>query len=372
MNKETRFRLRPSVSLVPLGENLYEFFLSSTRRRRRIAFTEHTFVELLSCLDGSLTVAELLEEMRGSKRAVENLVPLLRMLREWCIIEDAGVAAEVRSSPWRRVLNFLSDYFADDQIFGALALLQQAHVVVVGLGAMGSWVCTMLAQTGIRSFVLVDADTVEASNLNRSLYSGKDIGHSKTYAVARHIRQINSEASCQEWRAQIMTSDDFRDVLEASDQPSVVINCADYPTVDDSSRSIAEPCMQRKIPHIISGGYNLHLGLIGPTIIPLETACFECINKDLDAMNVVDLVGMRKLFRPSRNIGSIGPLVGISASFVVNETVRTILRGPSLWPRMLNRRGEFNFFTNELDTVDLPRRDDCPWCGASGIFAFEG
>jgi len=55
--------------------------------------------------------------------------------------------------------------------------------LVIGLGGIGSWVALNLALLGVGTLVLVDPDTIEASNLNRTLYKLTDIGRKKTEAI---------------------------------------------------------------------------------------------------------------------------------------------------------------------------------------------
>ncbi|NBS96423.1 MAG: tRNA threonylcarbamoyladenosine dehydratase, partial [Betaproteobacteria bacterium] len=58
-----------------------------------------------------------------------------------------------------------------ERLLGAPALqrLRSAHVVVVGLGGVGSWAAEALARSGIGRLTLVDLDHVAQSNLNRQL-----------------------------------------------------------------------------------------------------------------------------------------------------------------------------------------------------------
>jgi molybdopterin/thiamine biosynthesis adenylyltransferase len=113
------------------------------------------------------------------------------------------------------------------------------------------------------------------------------------------------------------------------------------------------------MPYVIAGGYNLHLSLIGMTVIPGESACYQCGCITLDERQAGELENLRKLNRPWRNIGNLVPLAGITSSFAVNEVIRLAVRSSRLKPRMLNRRGEFNFLTNELHFIELPPRREC-------------
>lgn len=51
----------------------------------------------------------------------------------------------------------------------SLARLQKAHVLVVGVGGVGAYAAEMIVRAGVGEITLLDADTVEESNLNRQL-----------------------------------------------------------------------------------------------------------------------------------------------------------------------------------------------------------
>ena len=70
--------------------------------------------------------------------------------------------------------------------------LAGAHIVVVGLGGVGSWATEMLCRAGVGAFTLVDADTVDVTNINRqmpALFS--TVGQPKCEVVAERLRAIN-------------------------------------------------------------------------------------------------------------------------------------------------------------------------------------
>ncbi len=74
--------------------------------------------------------------------------------------------------------------------------LQNAHVLVIGLGGLGSAACLYLAAAGIGKLVLVDDDRVEMSNLQRQVsYRQSDIGYAKTEALQQQLHSLNQ--NCQ-------------------------------------------------------------------------------------------------------------------------------------------------------------------------------
>ncbi|MDD3346868.1 tRNA threonylcarbamoyladenosine dehydratase [Oscillibacter sp.] len=73
--------------------------------------------------------------------------------------------------------------------------LAASHVLLFGLGGVGSYVAECLARSGVGELTLVDQDTVSVSNLNRQLEAlCSTVGQPKAQAVAGRIRDINADA----------------------------------------------------------------------------------------------------------------------------------------------------------------------------------
>src|SRR5205085_2811128 len=106
------------------------------------------------------------------------------------------------------------------------------------------------------------------------------------------------------------------------------------PSVDATSALVNSACQPLHVPYIIAGGYNLHLGLVGLTVLPGASACYECSRISLSELQADDLVGVRKLHRPWRNIGNLGPLAAVTSSFATNEVLRVAARSDRLRPAM--------------------------------------
>lgn len=72
--------------------------------------------------------------------------------------------------------------------------LQCASVAVIGLGGVGSYATEAIARAGVGRLLLVDADTVDITNVNRQLYALQDtIGQKKIAVAQQRIRQINPD-----------------------------------------------------------------------------------------------------------------------------------------------------------------------------------
>ena len=109
--------------------------------------------------------------------------------------------------------NFDADSAADAQRrFGGLQRLyglngaqqiRASHVVVVGIGGVGSWAAEALARSGVGRLTLIDMDHIAPSNINRQIHAlTPTIGQAKVLAMQERIASIHP--SCQ-----VITVDDF-------------------------------------------------------------------------------------------------------------------------------------------------------------------
>lgn len=132
---------------------------------------------------------------------------------------------------------------------GALERLSQAHVVVAGIGGVGSWCAEALARSGVGALTLIDLDHVAESNVNRQLHAlDSTLGQAKVQAMGDRIRQINP--SC---RLELL--DAFVEPESAgtqiSAQAQVVIDCTDQAS---AKIALILQARARKQPLVVCGG----------------------------------------------------------------------------------------------------------------------
>ena len=76
----------------------------------------------------------------------------------------------------------------------AMARLRRCHVIVFGLGGVGSYAAECLARSGVGELTLVDQDTISVTNINRQLYALRStVGQSKAEVAARRCVDIDPE-----------------------------------------------------------------------------------------------------------------------------------------------------------------------------------
>lgn len=138
-----------------------------------------------------------------------------------------------------------------EKIYGEDAFRQyeHSHVMVIGIGGVGSWAVEALARTGIAELTLIDMDVIAASNINRQLPAmSSTLGREKVEVMAERCYAINP-------RIKINVVDDYltpENVKELlANTPDVVLDC-----IDDVKAKLALMlhCRFNKIPLIVSGG----------------------------------------------------------------------------------------------------------------------
>ncbi|MBT0571789.1 tRNA threonylcarbamoyladenosine dehydratase [Curvibacter sp. CHRR-16] len=83
--------------------------------------------------------------------------------------------------------------------------IRAAHVVVVGIGGVGSWVAEALARSGVGQLTLIDMDHIAESNINRQIHAlSSTVGQAKVEAMRERIALINPQC-------QVHCVDDFVD-----------------------------------------------------------------------------------------------------------------------------------------------------------------
>ena len=124
--------------------------------------------------------------------------------------------------------------------FGGLARLydaegakniRTAHVVVVGIGGVGSWAVEALARSGVAILTLIDLDHVAESNINRQIHAlGSTLGQSKVQAMRERILDINPDCD-------VRCIEEF---VDAANWPGIT----QLDVKNDASLSVLDACDQ--------------------------------------------------------------------------------------------------------------------------------
>ncbi|MBD8036085.1 ThiF family adenylyltransferase [Solibacillus sp. A46] len=228
--------------------------------------------------------------------------------------------------------------------------IQQAKVLIIGAGALGSASSEMLARAGIGHLTIVDRDYVEWSNLQRQqLYVETDVHRKlpKAIAAKQRLEQINSE---------IIVEGIVEDVhglnIETLMQGHMIV--VDATDNFDTSLIINDAANKKGIPYIFGacvGSYGLTL-----PIVPGETPCLHCLLQHLpmDTMTC-DTVGV------------ISPIVQVTAAYQVTHIMKW-LSGIPLQPIVQS----VDLWKDEHAKVHVSKLKNphCLTCGEQPIYPF--
>lgn len=128
--------------------------------------------------------------------------------------------------------------------------LRKAHVLVVGLGGVGAYAAEMICRAGVGEMTIIDADTVQPSNINRQLpATHATIGRAKAEVLAERFRDINPEVKLHV-KVEYLKDDMIPDLLDSSHFDFIV----------DAIDTVAPKCyliyhaLQRRLPIVSSMG----------------------------------------------------------------------------------------------------------------------
>lgn len=99
------------------------------------------------------------------------------------------------------------------RLYGEAGLqkLEASHVVVIGIGGVGSWAVEALARSGVGKLTLIDLDNIAESNINRQIHAlSSTVGETKVEAMKSRIMEIND-------RCEVVLVEDFLTIENLSE-----------------------------------------------------------------------------------------------------------------------------------------------------------
>ncbi len=213
--------------------------------------------------------------------------------------------------------------FGDEKI----QKLQNATVMVVGCGAVGSFAIETLARTGVGNIIVIDFDTVEKSNINRQLIATHStLNHKKTDIVQERIADINPNIN-------VTALDIFFDENTALPvRPDFVIDAID--TVP-SKIALYRWCHKNNVPFISSMGAarktdptKIKIDKISKTFAcPLAARIRKIVREEHlpDFPVVFSTEAPAGEVAPNKNFGSIITVTGTFGLFMANYIIQKII-----------------------------------------------
>lgn len=223
------------------------------------------------------------------------------------------------------------------------AKLLQSRVLLLGAGGLGCPAGMYLAAAGVGTLGFVDADVVDASNLQRQvMHSTSRIGMPKVDSAEQFVRDLNPDVKVVKYQERV-NSENVDRIFEGWDV--IVDGCDNFPTrylVNDAS-------LKHKIP-VVHGSIFRFDGQV-TTFVPFDGPCYRCLYPEPPPAHLA----------PScAEAGVLGILPGIIGTLQATEAIKLLLeKGDVLKGRLL----QYDSMGMTFRTFKLRRDKNCPTCG---------
>ncbi len=223
--------------------------------------------------------------------------------------------------------------------------LASSQIAIVGCGATGSALVSLLARAGVGTIRLIDRDYVEPSNLQRqSLFDEADAAESIPKAIAggRKIAAFNSQIVVEPHVADL-TPANIDSLLPGA---HLILDGTDN---FETRYLINDFAVKNSLPWI----YTAAVGSYGVTlnILPGRTACLACIFPDLP----------QGTFETCETAGILNSAVNVAASIAATEAIKFLVGAEDKMRRTLL---SFDVWLNDRAEINAAKpRLDCRACG---------
>lgn len=185
--------------------------------------------------------------------------------------------------------------------------ISQKHVLIVGMGALGTHVAEGLVRAGIKTLSIVDRDYIEFSNLQRqTLFTEEDANTMlpKVVAAERHLKALRHDLKLKTF----ITHVDYYFLDKYAKHVDLIIDATDN---FETRQLINDFSFKENIPWIYGG--VVQSTYIEAAFIPGETPCFNCLMPQLPAINLT-----------CDTVGVIQPAVTMTTSFQLRDTFKLL------------------------------------------------
>lgn len=229
---------------------------------------------------------------------------------------------------------------SDIAIEGQQKLLD-SHVLIVGLGGLGSPAALYLAGAGVGTLTLADDDDVHLSNLQRQiLFTTDDIARPKAQAAKLRLARLNPDSKLIVLK-QRLAGDALKNAVARAD---IVLDCTDNVA---TRQEINAACVALNTPLITASAVGFG-GQLMVLTSPWAQGCYRCLWPDDGEPE-----------RNCRTAGIVGPVVGVMGTLQALEAIKLLsgMETPSDELRLFDGK------TSQWRNLALHRASDCPVCG---------
>ena len=231
--------------------------------------------------------------------------------------------------------------------------LADATIMVVGAGAIGNELIKNLTLLGIGRILIIDMDSIENTNLTRSvLFSAEDVGKNKAEVAAERAHLMNPDVRTKAFVSNII--DDIG--LGVFRRVDVVLGGLDN---REARLAINQSCYKVNRPWI--DGAIEALNGFARVFVPGKGACYECTMTETDWMLINKRKSCALLTHEQMNEGKI-PTTPTSSSVIAGIQVQEMLKlihSDRNLPILVGKGFVFNGLTHDSYVVQYQEKPDC-------------
>lgn len=218
-------------------------------------------------------------------------------------------------------------------------ILLKSQVVIVGCGALGTNISTILARAGIGKLHIIDRDIVEFNNLQRQiLFNEQDVGSPKVIAAVEKLEKINSEIEIVSSIVDL-NGNNIEEFIKKTD---LVLDATDN---FQTRMIINDACVKNKIPWIYAGVIQTHGMMMN--ILP-DGPCFQCILPKLPSPGSTPTC---------ETAGVLNTMANIIASIESTEAIKILLN------RDIEKNLVFyDVWNHHYEKIRVAKNDECGCC----------
>lgn len=325
----------------------------------------HILIDLLQGLNGKQTRADVVSYFSNS-----HGIPETTLNHVVDALISRGVFTEEDQDLYDFPLSERSRYAKNVEFYARLDTsnetdhwqrqrrLRNSRVTIIGLGGVGTHVASALAASGVGFLRLVDADTVETSNLTRQLlYVESDGGSSKVLKAGERLKANNRHVEIEAIEQRVESYTDMETLTHDTD---LLILSADEPFLV-IEKWANKACYNSSIPWIYASYASTSINCL--TFIPGISPCFECfLESMLSAPLAEEQAEAERLFPHKHAV--IAPVAALPGHLAALETIR-ILSG--LESKFSEQVYQINIKTMDLERSDRKFLPNCAVCGQQNV-----
>ena len=207
----------------------------------------------------------------------------------------------------------------------AIEKLENANVILYGIGGVGSYTVEALARAGVGNLTLVDNDVITCSNINRQIHATtKTVGKNKVDVMKKRIQEINPSANVtvfvKEEKEEDLISERFSYVVDAVDTIKTKIK-------------LIEKANEIKVPMIsaMGAGNKLNATKFEVADIYQTSVCplAKVMRKELKKRNIEKLKVVyskeKAIIHEDNLIGSISFVPSVMGLIIAGEVIKDII-----------------------------------------------